>query len=236
MKALILNSGMGSRMLNLTLDKHKSMVEISKDETILSRQLKFLKHIDIKDIIITTGYLGNKLKEYLFSLNLSLNLTFIYNDLYKVTNYIYSMYLASNFLDDDIILMHGDLVFEKSVLEKIANSQTSCMKISTTEPLPQKDFKVKLKDNKIEQISIELKENCFEAQALYKFKKNDLYIWLDNIKKFCHNGNTKCYAENALNEVLNKINLEAFDAKGALCKEIDTPQDLEKIINRLKNS
>ena len=68
MKALILNSGMGSRMLNLTLDKHKSMVEISKDETILSRQLKFLKHIDIKDIIITTGYLENKLKEYLFSL------------------------------------------------------------------------------------------------------------------------------------------------------------------------
>lgn len=70
-------------------------------------------------------------------------------------------------------------------------------------------------------------------------KKNDLYIWLDNIKKFCHNGNTKCYAENALNEVLNKINLEAFDAckkrGGALCKEIDTPQDLEKIINMLKN-
>lgn len=43
MKALILNSGMGSRMLNLTLDKHKSMVEISKDETILSRQLKIFK-------------------------------------------------------------------------------------------------------------------------------------------------------------------------------------------------
>ena len=40
MKALILNSGMGSRMGVLTSEHPKCMTEISNRETILSRQLK----------------------------------------------------------------------------------------------------------------------------------------------------------------------------------------------------
>ena len=40
MKALILNSGLGSRMGVLTSDHPKCMTEISAKETILSRQLK----------------------------------------------------------------------------------------------------------------------------------------------------------------------------------------------------
>ena len=42
MRALILNSGMGSRMGVLTSEHPKCMTEISPKETILSRQLKLL--------------------------------------------------------------------------------------------------------------------------------------------------------------------------------------------------
>ena len=40
MKALILNSGMGSRMGDLTNEHPKCMTDISETETILSRQLR----------------------------------------------------------------------------------------------------------------------------------------------------------------------------------------------------
>lgn len=43
--------------------------------------------------------------------------TFVKNELYKDTNYIYSIYCAREYLDDDILLMHGDLVFESAVLD-----------------------------------------------------------------------------------------------------------------------
>ena len=55
MKALILNSGMGSRMGVLTSEHPKCMTEISNKETILSRQLHALVEADIEDVIITTG-------------------------------------------------------------------------------------------------------------------------------------------------------------------------------------
>ena len=56
MKALILNSGLGSRMGVLTSEHPKCMTEISSHETILSRQLKQIAEAGIEEVVITTGY------------------------------------------------------------------------------------------------------------------------------------------------------------------------------------
>ena len=79
MKAIILNSGMGSRMGSLTAEQPKCMTKISANETILSRQLKMLADFEIEDVIITTGKFAEELMEYCESLDLPLNYTFIYN-------------------------------------------------------------------------------------------------------------------------------------------------------------
>ena len=114
MKALILNSGMGTRMGVLTKEHPKCMTNISEKETILSSQLSKLVELGIKDVVITTGYFNSVLVEYCNSLNLPLNVEFSFNPLFDKTNYIYSIFCARDILsDDDIVLMHGDMVFEK---------------------------------------------------------------------------------------------------------------------------
>ena len=55
MKALILNSGMGTRMGILTAEQPKCMTEISSRETILSRQLQSLADAGVDEVVITTG-------------------------------------------------------------------------------------------------------------------------------------------------------------------------------------
>ena len=109
MKALILNSGLGSRMGVLTKDHPKCMTEISPTETILSRQLKLLKKVNITDIVITTGYYDQVLIDYCESLNLGLNFIFVNNPVYDKTNYIYSIYCAREHLDDDITVSYTHL-------------------------------------------------------------------------------------------------------------------------------
>ena len=64
MKALILNSGLGSRMGVLTAEHPKCMTEISPRETILSRQLRLLSEAGIRDVVITTGYYDPVLVDY----------------------------------------------------------------------------------------------------------------------------------------------------------------------------
>ena len=56
MKALILNSGLGSRMGVLTSEHPKCMTEISVNETIISRQLKQLVDAGVEDVVITTAF------------------------------------------------------------------------------------------------------------------------------------------------------------------------------------
>ena len=233
MKALILNSGLGSRMGVLTSEHPKCMTEISGSETIISRQLKLIADIGINEVVMTTGAFDDVLVDYCRILNIPVHITFVHNPIYKETNYIYSIYCARKFLDDDIVLMHGDLVFEASVLEDMLAFEHSCMKVSSTLALPEKDFKAVVHNGRGEKVGIEFFTNAMEAQALYKLNKEDWRIWLEEIISFCESNNRKCYAENAFNRISERCAIYAYDVKNKLCSEIDTAEDLKLVSDKL---
>ncbi len=234
MKALILNSGIGSRMGEITKTHPKCMTEIPGNDTILSRQLKLLKAEGINDIVITTGYFDKILTEYCESLKLDINITFVNNPLYDKTNYIYSIYCARDLLHDNIILMHGDLVFDESVLTRMIENPYSCMKVSSTIPLPEKDFKAVVREGKVQAVGIEFFDEALEAQALYKLNREEWESWLNKIKEFCEMGECNCYAEVAFNQISNNCTIYALDVKDLLCTEIDNQEDLEKVSEKLE--
>ena len=165
MKALILNSGLGKRMGVLTSEHPKCMTEISAKETILSRQLAMIKEAGIKEVVITTGYYDEILVQYCDELDLGLDITFVNNPEYDKTNYIYSIYCARDVLrGSDLLFMHGDLVFENQVIDDVLECETSCMKVSSTAPLPDKDFKAVVDaSGRISEVGIDCFNNAMEA-------------------------------------------------------------------------
>jgi phosphoenolpyruvate phosphomutase len=217
----------------LTSEHPKCMTEISPRETILSRQLKMIADAGIEEIVMTTGYYDGALVNYCESLGFPLRFTFVKNPVYDKTNYIYSIYCARGHLNDDIILMHGDLVFENEVFDRVVSSPVSCMTVSSTVPLPEKDFKAQIKDDMVMKVGIDIFDDAMEAQALYHLKKDDWRIWLDKIVEFCEAGNTGVYAENALNDLCGAANIHALDVGDLLCSEIDNPEDLTAVSAKL---
>jgi len=234
MKALILNSGLGSRMGVLTSEHPKCMSEVSSKETILSRQLRQLAEAGIEEVVITTGLFDGVLVNYCQSLELPLHITFVKNPIYRDTNYIYSIYCAREALDDDLLLMHGDLVFENEVLDRVLAFPGSCMTVSGTAPLPEKDFKAVIREGKIEKVGIEFFTDALAAQPLYKLQRADWQVWQAEIARFCEADNRKCYAENALNQVSGDMDLRPLDVEDLLCSEVDNPADLAVVSARLK--
>ena len=218
----------------LTSEHPKCMTEISCRETILSRQLRMIANAGIEEVVMTTGYFNKVLIEYCDSLNLPINYTFVNNPIYDKTNYIYSIYCAKNVLNDDIVLMHGDLVFENSVFDALLDSQDSCMAVSSTLSLPEKDFKAVIHNGRIEKVGIEFFDDAMAAQPLYKLKKCDWTIWLNKIIDYCEENNRKCYAENAFNDVSGRCRILPLDVKDDLCAEIDTPEDLKTVSGKLQ--
>ena len=230
MKALILNSGCGSRLGDLTKQRPKCMVRIDDRDTILSRQLRQLADFGVEEVVITTGAHREMLVRYAKQLGLPLKLSFVHNPRYRETNYIYSLQLAGAVLrGEDVLLLHGDLVFENEVLEKFLESEESCMAVSTTQPLPKKDFKAVVRDGKIAAVGIEFFRQSVAAQPLYLLKSEAWNMWCEQIEEFCQNGKVSVYAENALNEITADINLRPLDMRNLLCREIDTPEDLSLV-------
>ena len=234
MKALILNSGVGRRMGVLTSEHPKCMTEIAPGETILSRQLRLLARCGIREAVITTGLFDSVLRDYCRSLELPLEISFVFNPDYAETNYIQSIRCAEPLLrGEDIVLMHGDLVFEQGVLGRVLASPVSCMAVSSTLPLPQKDFKAVVQDGRVKKVGIEFFDDALTAQPLYKLLRRDWLMWLDKICEFCDGGQRKCYAENAFNTISDECEVYAMDFKDKLCAEIDTPEDMEAVSRQL---
>ena len=229
MKALILNSGLGSRMGALTKEHPKCMTEIAPGETIVSRQLRLLSDAGIRDVVMTTGVFAEVLRNYCESLGLPIRITYVLNPRCRETNYIYSIYCAREELEDDILLMHGDLVFGRDVLDGMLASRVSRMAVSLSAPLPEKDFKAVMDGDLIRKVGIEFFDRAAAAQPLYFLRKEDWMLWLGKITEFCEAGNTKVYAENALNELDGAAGIHAYDTGDRLCGEIDNPEDLERM-------
>ena len=231
MKAVILNSGTGSRMGSQTENNPKCMVHLNDETTILSHQISCLKACGVDEFLITTGPFPGMISEYLTEMFPDTKISYVESKLYKTTNYIYSMYLADSQLRDDILLLHGDIVCAEDLYRDVLNSDMKdTVIIDSSAPLPEKDFKGRISgDGHITRIGIDLDgSDCRFLLPVYKLSKSFMDSWMDEIKSFKERDDLKVYAENALNNLLpDKLRLLPFDKKGRFCMEVDTLEDLD---------
>ena len=228
MKALILNSGTGSRMAGL--DTCKCLLELCSGTTIYDAQIESLLSCGISDIVVTTGAHAKELELHTRNKYPEADISFVHNPLYSSTNYVYSMFLARQLtIGSDIILMHGDLVFERNVLHELVLCTESSMVVDQKKPLPEKDFKAVLENGRIRFVGVDPKpasgDTVLYSQPLYKFHKEDFALWMDGISKMCDEGNTGVYAEDAFNNVSAQIKLLPLDLAGRVCFEVDNRED-----------
>ena len=234
MKAVIFNSGLGNRMGEFTTNNHKSMARLRNGETIFHRQIRLLSAEGIRDFIVTTGPFEDQLISEICDFP-DLNFTFVRNDIYYKTNYIYSMYLAREHMDDDLVVLHGDLVFNRKLVRDVLNCpDKNTGTVNFKKALPEKDFKARVQDGKVMEVSIHIfDKDCFAFQPFYKMDKATAAAWIARVEQFIEKGENKCYAENALNEIFPQLNVRAFDYDGYYIDEIDNLTDYARVTEEI---
>ncbi len=237
MKALIFNSGLGNRMGEFTRTHHKSMARLGNGETIIGRQLRILAEHGVTEFVITTGPFADQLIEQTRAPRFAgLDVTFVPNEVYDRTNYIYSLYLARGHLDDDVLMLHGDLVFNSGILGRLLDDPRPDLGlVNRALPQPEKDFKARVLDGVIREVSVSITDaDCHAFQPLYKLSRRAMGVWLRRVEQFVEAGNTKVYAENALNEVAEEAGIEAFSYAGESVNEVDTLADLAAVAAQIR--
>lgn len=229
MKALILASGVGSRLPEWTVETSKVLVPV-QGRPLLDRMLTQLHGAGVHDVIITTGSFAKRVEAFVAShpLGASMNVRFVFNSEFASTNYIVSMHNARELLlDDDILSFHGDLIFDDVLLERIMSTKESSVLISREAITESKDFIADIVDDRVRKIGVHIKgAHLHGCMPLYYIKQKDMRMWMDKIMEFVQRGEKTCYAENALNEVLESIVLRPVYYDKEFVMEVDTPEDL----------
>ena len=122
MKAVILAAGQGTRLRPLTNHLPKCLVQVH-GKPLLQYQLEALEQVGIEHCIIVVGYLGDQVQHQFGPRFHNLRITYVTNEIFQHTNNIYSLWLARRELDDDILLLEGDLVFEERLLWDLTQNQ-----------------------------------------------------------------------------------------------------------------
>ena len=121
MQAIILAAGMGKRLKELTQNNTKCMVKVN-GVTLIDRMLHQIDRQHLARIIVVVGYEGDRLIDYIGTLDIQTPIIFINNPIYDKTNNIYSLALAKDWLvKDDTLLFESDLIFEDAVLDALVS-------------------------------------------------------------------------------------------------------------------
>ena len=237
MKAVIFNSGLGKRMGALTEHCHKSMVRLQSGEAIFERQLRLLHECGVNEFVVTVGPFGEQLIAASQAPHLAgCQFTFVENPLYDKTNYIYSMYLAREHFTGDLLMLHGDLVFNKRLAQDIIASEIPSLGcVNRDKPLPEKDFKARVVDGRIHEVSISIfDDNCFAFQPFYKLSAEDAAAWIGQVEAFIEAGENQCYAENAMNQIFPQRQVKAFGYEEYFVDEVDNADDLRRVSEQIR--
>lgn len=223
MNAIILAAGMGTRLRPLTSNKPKALVEV-KGQPIVERQIEYLKEIGIEDIIIVTGYLGEKF-EYLKD---KYGVKLIYNDKYQTYNNGYTMYLVREYIQNSLVL-EGDVYLKNNFL-------ISDLKNSTYFSGIKEDFKDEWiigfnSKNEINNISIGSGTDYIMSGVSYWSLEDGkkIYELLENMVD--QDGFENLFWDDLVKDNLEEFYIKIYKIKSNDWVEIDSLEDLEKAEN-----
>ena len=117
MNFLILAAGSGKRLMPLTNDKPKCLVELNK-KSLLNWQLEILEKIKSVSLNIVVGY---KYQQIANLRDKRINKIFNNKD-YKNTNMVKSLLQAKELFNECLIISYSDIVYSENVILKLLNS------------------------------------------------------------------------------------------------------------------
>jgi len=114
--ALLLAAGTGSRLYPLTRSEPKCMT-IVNGKSILERMISSLNHHGFKRLVIVTGHLEDRIRNFLGNQVDGMKIEYIFSPPYKTTNNIYSLWMARDAIKESFLLLESDLIYDESLLD-----------------------------------------------------------------------------------------------------------------------
>ncbi len=229
MLAVVLAGGKGLRMLPLTKDRPKAMVEL-RGKPLLEWVLLELKKAGIRKVIIVVGYKKEKIIEYFDNSFAGLPITYVEQK--RALGTAHALLQAKNVAKDEkqFIVCHGDVIAKSVDIRRLIDAKGKAVVALRLEKNAERFGVIEVKHNEIVSI-VEKPKGIKEAlvnAGLYKFDSS-IFELLSKLKK------NRLRNEYELTDALKKL-VEKNELRYVVMKQkvldIGTIQDLENAQQR----
>lgn len=239
MKAIILAAGTASRLRPLTLHTPKCLLKVG-ERTLLQRSMDALISNGIREFVIVTGYLHEKIEDFVRqTYGDSINVCFIHNKDYETTNNIYSLWLARPEAEgQEVLLLDSDLLYDAQIVGRVLEDKHENVLTLIRHELGEEEMKVVMDERGV---ITEISKTCDPAQAageslgierMGKAYTTALYKELEVMMDEEHLENT-FYELAFLRLIAKGSTFSVLDVTDLFSCELDTVEDFENAKQRI---
>ena len=227
MIAIILAAGTGSRLMPLTKNIPKPLLEIG-DMSLMERMMINCISNDINEFVIVLGHKKERVIEKIDYLKekYHVKIDFIENKKYSQTNTSCSVNLATQKLEDDVLIINGDNVVDERIISGLLKINETALVVDNYKELNEESFKLRIKNNVIMEIGkgIDIDTASGEFIGISKVSKTDLDLF-NSILKDLIAEDVQNYYDLAYKDLSKKSNMHYFYTNGLKWTEIDDKND-----------
>ena len=122
--AILLSAGQGSRMLPLTVDRPKCLIEFS-GRSLLAWQIEMLARGGVRRIDVVTGFKTDMVDEVIAAIDDSrVEIHTQFNPFYKVADNLGSCWIAREAMEGDFLILNGDTLVSEEIVRKVQEDGT----------------------------------------------------------------------------------------------------------------
>ena len=167
MKAVILSAGQGKRLLPLTADNPKCLLNIN-DRSLIEWQINELVKCGIERVAVVVGYHAERVEQLLHRRFDSQRIRTLYNPTYSWADNLFSCWVALSEMAEDFVLINGDTLFEAAVLKGLLETPARPVTLVTHKKrsYDADDMKVALDGNRLIKIGKDLAGDKIDGESI----------------------------------------------------------------------
>ncbi len=169
MRIIILAAGKGERLMPLTRNTPKPLLDMGNGATLLEEQIASIHEAGcIDEIVLVLGYLAEQIeaKIKLHQTN-GIKIRTIYNPFYEISNNLMSLWFAQHEMTGDFLVTNGDNLFAPEVFRGLITETGDgiALAVGRKDHFGYDDMKVSLQDGLVARVSKQIEPDAIDAES-----------------------------------------------------------------------